>query len=73
MKHTQGSGQSSHQRQVSDDAAASSSYSGLASFTNSAPAEEILFDRRDQDFTMKQMTFLEDEFVYLESLQPLRL
>ncbi|XP_076813552.1 uncharacterized protein LOC143460070 isoform X1 [Clavelina lepadiformis] len=85
MKHTQGSfdeqhrihssyhGQSSHQRQVSDDAAASSSYSEMASFTNSAPAEEIPFDCRDQDFTMKQLDFLEDEFVYWESLQPLRL
>ncbi|XP_076811731.1 uncharacterized protein LOC143458760 [Clavelina lepadiformis] len=69
MKHTQGSGQSSHQRQVNDDAAASSSYSTLASFTNSAPAEESLFDCQDQiDFTLRQLDFLEDEFAYNQKL-----
>ncbi|CAK8680894.1 unnamed protein product [Clavelina lepadiformis] len=73
-KHTQGSGQSSQQRQVIDDAAASSSYSETASFTNSAPAEGSPFDCQDKiDFTMKQLNFLEDEFVYCDSLQSLRL
>ncbi|XP_076814802.1 uncharacterized protein LOC143460977 isoform X3 [Clavelina lepadiformis] len=86
MKHWQGSfdeqhrihssyqGQSSHQRLVSDDAAASSSYSDMASLTNSAPAEESPFDCQDKiDFTMKQLNFLEDEFGYSESLKRLRL
>ena len=41
MKHTQGSGQSLHQRQVSDDAAASSSHSEMASLTNSTPGKYI--------------------------------
>ncbi|CAK8680895.1 unnamed protein product [Clavelina lepadiformis] len=74
MKHTQGSGQSSHQRQVSDDAAASLSYSEMASFTNSAPAEESPFHCQDKiDFTMKQLDFLEDEFVCCDSPNPLTL
>ncbi|CAK8680897.1 unnamed protein product [Clavelina lepadiformis] len=72
--HSSYQSQSSHQRQVSDDAAASSSYSEMASLTNSAPAEESPFDCQDKiDFTMKQLDFLEDEFGYSESLKRLRL
>ncbi|XP_076814797.1 uncharacterized protein LOC143460976 [Clavelina lepadiformis] len=72
--HSSYQGQSLHQRQVSDDAAASSSYSDLTSFTKSAPAEEIPFHCQDKiDFTMKQLDFLEDEFFCCDSPNPLRL